>query len=320
MAACRVGALLVVNALLSACATQATLPAQDPGQVVERPVLVATVPAPANPAPAPRLTPAPVTTVPEQRSSPHIDGLYEHPLSDLAQDAAAFLSQRGGNMGIAVLLPDRGIYTQFGDSKFPMASMIKVVILAATLDRAAAQGRDVTLYERDLIEPMITWSDNDSADELWNGLGGGPGLKAYLERIGVDGIDPDPVGYWGDSQASPKAAAYMLAKLAWGDILTPELRAYALDLMTKVSDGQRWGVISPAPERLPAGARVGVKNGWYPDEDGWEVNSAGFMIAADGRNGYTIAVLSDRQESFDETVDAIQRLADMVYNALRWTR
>ncbi len=285
--------------------------------MADRPVLVATAPPPAGPTPAPRLPPTPVAPEPAERGAPHIDGLYERPLSDLAPDAAAFLTQRGGNMGIAVLLPDRGIYTQLGDRKFPMASIIKVVVLTATLDRAAAQGRGLTTYERDLIEPMITWSDNDSADELWNVLGGGPELKAFLERIGVDGIDPDPIGYWGDSQASPKAAAYMLAKLAWGDILTPELRRYALDLMTKVSDGQRWGVISPAPERLPPGARVGVKNGWYPDDDGWEVNSAGFMIAADGRNGYTIAVLSDRQESFDETVDIIESVADMVFNALR---
>jgi beta-lactamase family protein len=104
-----------------------------------------------------------------ETGTPHA-ALAEQPLESLSPGAADYAASRAEVVGVAVVVPDRGVVYAFnGDEPFPMASVAKVAILAAVLDRSQREDRELTGREKSLLEPMITVSDNDSATELWFG-------------------------------------------------------------------------------------------------------------------------------------------------------
>jgi hypothetical protein len=164
---------------------------------------------------------------------------------------------------------------------------------------------------------MITESDNDSTTQLWNRLGGGRAVKAYLRRIGVGSIEPYDGPYWGTSLASARAVALVFAKLAFGDILDAPHRALALDLLGKVVPSQRWGVPAGAEGRGTDGDSLALKNGWYPAEAGWRVNSAGIVFPRDGNTpAYALAVMTNSQESWRYGIATIEGVATRVHAVL----
>jgi hypothetical protein len=196
------------------------------------------------------------------------------------------------------------------------ASVIKVVVMTCVMARAEGQGRLVNEWELSLMWPMITYSDNDATDVLWSDLGGGPGVASCLDALGVSGITPYQGPYWGTSTASAGGMASLVARLTFGEIVNPVHRAVALALMTSVVPEQRWGI--------PAGADdsgqeiVGVKDGWYPDDDGWRVNSVGFITPLQpGAEPYAIAVMTNYQSTQEYGIETIEGLALPVYQALR---
>ena len=103
------------------------------------------------------------------------------------------------------------------DEKFPMASTVKVPLAMAALDRVDGGRLDlatmidvappemnpsgplgdeflhpgVALSVANLLEPMITRSDNTATDVLLRLVGGPAGVMAYLDRLGVQGISCD---------------------------------------------------------------------------------------------------------------------------------
>jgi hypothetical protein len=131
----------------------------------------------------------------------------------------------------------------------------------------------------------------------------------------VSGIEPDD--RWGASRASPRGVALLLDKLVAGEVLDEPSRTLALSLMNRVDPSQRWGVAAGVIANGSAGAAVGVKNGWYPDDDGWWVNSAGFVISSDGKPSYTIAILSDEQPGLEYAIRTIGEIARLIDAALR---
>jgi hypothetical protein len=241
----------------------------------------------------------------------------ERPLSDLSPEAQAFLESRSGKPGVAVVVPEhRTIYTFNGDEPSPMASVAKVAIMLTTMNRAVQEGRDLTDWEIQLLGPMITESDNDSTDILWDAIGGGPAVEAYMRSIGIVDIAPNQSYAWGTSRASAKAMALLLAQLAFGDILTRPLREMSIALLNSVTPSQRWGVTAGIASEPPPGTVIGLKDGWYPARYAWWVNSTGMLIPADGRPPYTIAVLSRGQPSMEYGIATIEGVAQPVHDAL----
>ncbi len=229
-----------------------------------------------------------------------------------------YLRAREGRVGIAAVLPSLGtVYSLRGDQKFQMASVAKIVIMGAVTHRAFQQGRDLTDAESSLLDAMITVSDNDAADALWIAAGGAAGIAGFLEELGVEGIDLDPQGYWGDSQASPEAVAQLLAKVGWDPALDPLTRDTAVELMGRISPEQAWGVTAGIEPELSGSVRVVLKNGWYPQDGGWVVNSAGLVLPADHRErGYSLVVMADGQPTLDYGIETVETVASMVHRRL----
>ncbi|MHB1131072.1 MAG: hypothetical protein ACYC4L_01655 [Chloroflexota bacterium] len=97
--------------------------------------------------------------------------LADLPLTQLAPEADAFLATREGKSSLAVVVPsDAAIYTANGDQLMSMASVVKVVVMLAVLDRAQSQERSPTEGELAVLGPMIQLRDNASTTALGNDL------------------------------------------------------------------------------------------------------------------------------------------------------
>ncbi|MFN8508001.1 MAG: serine hydrolase [Dehalococcoidia bacterium] len=235
------------------------------------------------------------------------------PLDALATDAAQYAQTRSPSWGIALARPETNtLYSLNGDAQFELASVVKVLIMAAVMGRAEGEGRFVDDAELSLLWPMITQSDNDAATALWTQLGGGPGLSAYLKAAGFGGITPYDGEYWGTSTASANALANVLSRLLLGDLLRENHRKLALTLMEQVVPQQRWGVSAAAGK----GDIVALKDGWYQADGGWRVNSIGVIVPGDpARAPYVVAILSNLQPSFAYGVETVEGIAQRLGSA-----
>ena len=216
-----------------------------------------------------------------------------------------------GRVGAVVADTRRGVlFRQNAAETHMLASVAKIYILAAYLDTLAAADREPTEDELWLMEAMIEQSDNVSASELWSSFGRYEGLAAFLQSRGLPAPQaPSEEAAWGDMRASALDVSEVLTSLYNGRLLDDERTELALDLLANVIDSQAWG-LGTAREN----AMTYLKNGWYPEEDGWVVNSVGIV---DGRFGeYVVVLLTDSQPTFEAGVRIIENAVLFVRAAL----
>ena len=239
-----------------------------------------------------------------------INTLEDHPLSEVSRSAADFVANSSVPIGVAVVVPGRGIvYTSNGDTLFPLASVAKLFIMAALLGQTAKDDRSLNDHQLSLLESMITESDNDAATELWREIGGATRISEYLNHLGIRDTQLDETEYWGDSRASAKDVAFLLSKLLWDREFDKSSRLLAADLMSRVVASQRWGVRVGLEDNGAPGIKVGVKDGWYPDETGWWTNSAGFFVRDNRGTGFTIAILTQGEPTLSDGIQTIEDIA-----------
>ena len=231
-------------------------------------------------------------------------------LRELAPDAARIARNRKGLVGVAVYQMDTGAFYSFqGQRAFPMYSTAKVPIMLAVLDLAVREERRVSEWERDLIKVMIQVSDNGAASRLLAHAGGADAVTRYLRRIGIGNTTIN--GYaWGASTTTAQDMARLMAKIGNCTILVPRLCNYAVQTLAGVVASQKWGVSAGAP----SGATVALKNGWYPQNNGWAVNSAGMVISRGKR--YAIAVYTNPDPSMKYGIETIEQISTMIYPAV----
>ena len=269
---------------------------------VRAPALASATPQPSQ-LPRPSRTPTPTAAPAGDRA-----------LRDASAAADTFARTRPPVWGVAVVVPSRGVvYAQDADEQVPTASVVKVLVMLTVLEQARNDGRPVSEAELSLLWPMITESDNDATSELWERVGRGQAVSSYVRSVGVSGFTPDPGTSWGVSFVSARAMATILAKLVSGAILDAPSRALALRLMESVVPEQRWGVDAGTDA---SAAQVALKNGWYPGDEGWRVNSVGIVRPKAG-DAYAIAIVSDGRASWREGIDTIEGIAGPLNAALR---
>lgn len=197
---------------------------------------------------------------------------------------------------------------------FALASVAKLYILAAVLDRLAKVEQPLSPGDRAALEDMVQWSDNDAAESFWERLGSTGGLQAYLLERGLPGLVPAVDDAWGDARQSALGLAEFLVALASGRLLEPEATALSMTLLAGVDEDQAWGVSAGVTAVDPA-AEVMIKNGWYPAEDGWRINSAGIVKPGNGSEAYVIVILGSGFADREEAIALVERLAS-VFNAM----
>ena len=126
-------------------------------------------------------------------------------LDALSSDLAAYAKSQGDDMGVVVYDITHNRYYSYNDSTpFLLASSAKVPIMLSYLDLVESQNRQPTTSETQLLTRMITVSDNDAAQALFQARGWNAGQAQYLQKIGVSGYQPNANG-WGWATLPPRA-------------------------------------------------------------------------------------------------------------------
>ena len=195
---------------------------------------------------------------------PSLAGAHALPASSAVQPASlsqqleAIAAVPTGRVGIAAidLATGREVAVR-GSESFPMASVVKIAVAAAylaevdagrrslaksiTLDESIRSGSDgigklmphpgVTLSAANLIELMLTVSDNTATDMLIANLGGTRAVQRWLNRNRVAGlrIDREIARLVLDNLGLPMLPGKTAAQTLWAsDRLTIEARAVAV--------------------------------------------------------------------------------------------
>lgn len=236
----------------------------------------------------------------------------------LQRQVEAIVAQGNGRIGVAAMDLDTGRQILINpDMPFPMASTAKVAVAAALLEtiekgrmrldqpvpmmvpvaetgstrRASAPLRagPVKAVE-DLLELMITRSDNHATDGLITALGGVGTVNSWLARANIVGqhLDNTMATLIRDedlvnpaktidtrSSSTPRAMLALLAAIDKGNVLSPQSRALLLDTMTRTSTGK-----NRMRAGLPEGTIFAHKTGTLSGV----TNDVGIIRLPDGRH------------------------------------
>ena len=233
----------------------------------------------------------------------------------------SYLDGRAGVLAAAVYdLGTRQLWAVGPGTPQAEASVVKVDILETLLRQQGSEGLSGT--DQALAQRMIEDSDNDSATDLWDAVGGASGIRSFDARAGLADTTPSPcvecAGFawpgWGLTTTTPADQIALLRQIAVpGGLLSTAERGYVAQLMENITPSQRWGVCAG----VPAQVTVALKNGWLPlNQAGtdWQVNSVGWVSGL-GRD-YLIAVLSTGNPSEQYGIDTVGWLSGAVWRQL----
>ena len=231
-----------------------------------------------------------------------------------------FLASRAGSLTAGLYCPATGATYLYRPGVLEItASMVKIDILATLLHEDQVDHASLSPAVRDAATTMIEQSDNQTAQMLWNQIGGfglstnwrGTGgyyaISAFNALVGMR----QSVTSWGWGTMRTTPADYLrLLRAIWlpGNLLDPASAQVERHLMRDVIPEQRFGV----PSGVPASAVVGVKDGWLPDASaGWQVNSAGYVHR--GSTTYLAVLMSARDPSETYGIATLNGLGNLLW-------
>lgn len=217
-----------------------------------------------------------------------------YPSSGVIRNAQEFAAGRG-DVSFAVIDASIGLRGYDPDRRFSSASVSKALLLAAELRRLEREHLPLDLETKDLLEPMITYSDNEAADAVYAQVGD-EGLSEVAEHAGMRDFEPTP-GFWGGDQVTAADLARFFFRLE-SNLPGPH-RAYAKGLLASIAPIERWGI----PQAIGHGWSIWFKGGWRPggeeDTSGAVTHQAALLVHRGGER-LALAILTDETPG-DET-------------------
>ena len=144
---------------------------------------------------------------------------------------------RSGSVSFAVVDTAGHISGHRMRTSVPAASVMKVMFLAAYLRSASVRDRPLRQADRDLLRPMIRRSDNTTASRIAD-IVGPRRIYRLARHAGMRGFSYTRP--WGLSRTSARDQARFLFTLRRH--IPERHEAYAVTLLTRVVDSQRWGI------------------------------------------------------------------------------
>ena len=223
----------------------------------------------------------------------------------LAAALAPLIGEDGGHFAVAVDDLTTGSQAAFsGTEEFVTASIVKVDILVTLLYQAQEASQAITAGEQELAATMIENSDNDSASDLYNDVGGATAIDDTNRVCGLSETAVGTGGYWGLTTTTVDDQLRLLRVVFTSPSpLSAASQDYIKTLMGSVEADQQWGV----PVAADPATLFMVKNGWLPNPTLWEINSIG-EIVHDGQR-MLMAVLSDDNASEDSGISFVEAVA-----------
>jgi beta-lactamase class A len=166
--------------------------------------------------------------------------------------ARAYAQARLGEISFAVRTEDR-LYGVEARRTVPSASVLKAMLLVAYLREPDVRDRPLRRSDRELLVPMIRWSDNAAATRVRD-IVGNDGLVRLAHRVGMRAFAPAAI--WGLSRID--AADQTLFFLDIERFVPSRHRAAALGLLSSIVASQRWGIA----QVRPSGWALYFKGGW----------------------------------------------------------
>jgi hypothetical protein len=166
--------------------------------------------------------------------------------------ALAYARTRVGDIAFAVRTDDR-FYGYRPDHVEWSASVVKAMLMVAYLDRPSVAHRVLNGYDRSLLDPMITQSNNAAADQV-DSIVGYAGLQSLADRVGMSSFaNASP---WGETHITARDQTKFFLHI--DSYVTPLHRRYAMLLLSSIVPYERWGVAEVAPK----GWTLYFKGGW----------------------------------------------------------
>jgi beta-lactamase class A len=271
------------------------------------------------------------------------------PAATLTQDIERLARSIGGRVGVSAVAIESGEHVAFqGGQPFFMASVVKFPVALRVLElvdegklrldqKVAVRNADIApgvkvlggnfrpgmeFTIRDLLDYMITASDNTACDVLM-GLSGGPqAATARLQALGIKGIRVDRTEkqvaadfarsharFLKDTRdtSTPDAMAALLAKFQAGETLKPASTTLLREMLERSTT---------FPNRLkgllPAGTVVAHKTGTWSDA---AINDVGIITLPGSTRHVAIAVFTNRSKrEMREVERAIAEIGRVVYD------
>jgi hypothetical protein len=166
--------------------------------------------------------------------------------------AERWAAERQGKISFAVRT-ERHLYGLDVRRAVPSASVLKAMLLVAYLREPSVRDRALREADRDLLGPMIRWSDNVAATRVRD-IVGNDGLVRLAHRVGMRAFSPAAI--WGLSRID--AADQTLFFLHVDGFVPRRHRATAMRLLSSIVPSQRWGIA----QVRPPGWALYFKGGW----------------------------------------------------------
>jgi hypothetical protein len=226
--------------------------------------------------------------------------------------AVAFVAAQKGHLGIIVKDRVSGAVWRAGESDFPIwaGSTPKLAFTVALREQAAAGRVKLSTSDQAEIARMLSVSDNNAADDLWDRYANGAALMTTWQKTYGMSTATYVNGFparWGfvkcTSQDLVNLMSYILDKLGPAD------RQYIVDGMRTVGPPQQWGVWGAGQSLRP-----GVKDGWSVEKDDkgtdhWITATVGF-VGPDER--YVVGAMYDQIPGIDSIEAGVHVLTDLV--------
>ena len=220
----------------------------------------------------------------------------------------SMMQKTTSKVDIAVYSPTTGevyeLSNQTAGTTYDTASIVKVSILGALLQKTQSGETSLTQSDQYLATDMITQSSNDAATSILNNrLGGYAGLQPFFDSIGMSHSTVDTWA-WGITQTTAADQVTLLKNIFYpSTFFTDDSRNYMQSLMGEVGEDQNWGISAGAE-------KFAIKNGWLNNDDGtWTINSIGRVSSSTNADGYVIAVLTGNDESEQGGINLVEQFS-----------
>ena len=210
--------------------------------------------------------------------------------------ASAWAAKRQGTVTFAVRTHDR-LWGQGLDQQFPMASVLKAMLMTAYLRRI--DDRPLNVGDRALLRPMIRRSDNVTATQIRNIVGNGA-LVRLARRAGMTRFSVCPI--WGLSLTTVRDQTLFFLRLV--QLLPDRHRRYALKLLRTIVPSQRWGM----GQTIPEGWTLHFKGGWGSGTGAVD-HQVGLLRRGEDRVAIAVMTVNNPSHAYGEaTLEGVSRL------------
>jgi Beta-lactamase enzyme family len=229
--------------------------------------------------------------------APEASGHYGDPWRTRTALAARFVADRAGIESFAVVDESGRLRGHRPRHVIRIASLLKPMLLVAYLNRASVRSRPLTERERDLLTPMIRWSDDRSAETVL-ALVGRAGLYRVAQRAGMTHFRFRPHWGWSETTAADQARFFY----RFDSFVPARHRRYARYLLASIVASQRWGI----PPEVPTGWKVFFKGGWSTGT-GRVTHQVAWL--ENGGRRLSVAVLTEYNPSHEYGIRTIRGVA-----------